>query len=549
MKINKLINAKLALLALFLASAPANAQTDPGSLERTVPQLEVDPAKRPIGVDAPTLPPQAGTRIAQTFILSAVIIDGATAFDSAELAQSFEPYLASQVGQAELDKIASDITNRYRNAGFLLSYAVVPEQMVQSGIVHINVVEGYVGNVRLVGDGRSAKAVRGIFQRMAAEHPLRGDTLERAIGLGRDVPGVIISDVRISRSAQDPARHMLTIMVGADRFRALGYSDNRGTIEGARVRAYSSFNVASLFLPGDQLQADLFTIPYSKFRYAYGQVKGSVPLNSDGLRLSAAVSYGDQFQRISGPDQNGMSRQLTGEISYPIVESRAISLVGHVQLSDWKSEQERAGRLVQRDRMQVARAWLEFVGAGRLRIDGKIGISRGLDLGSATKLGDLLASRPSTSANFTKFNVAVQMASQLSKRVRIRLGSVAQYSAKPLLAPEEFALGGSRIGRTFDFNEVTGDHGFGAILELGYRLDRQKHLPKTLEIFTFADGGGAFRKRSSGGLPKEQWIAGAGAGARFSALGFLWSAELGVPIARSGADRDARAFFSATKVF
>ena len=493
MLIQKLIKAKVALLALHLGGAPANAQTDPGSLERTVPQLEVDPAKRPTNVDAPTLPPKAGTRIAQTFILSAVIIDGATVFDSEELAQSFEPYLASQVGQVELDNIASDITNRYRNAGFLLSYAVVPEQTVQSGIVHIHVVEAYVGNVRLVGDGRSAKAVRGIFQRLAAERPLRGDTLERAIGLGRDLPGVIISDVRISRSAQDPARHMLTIMVGADRFRALGYSDNRGTIEGARARAYSSFNLASLFVPGDLLQVDLFTIPYSKFRYAYGQVKGSAPLNSDGLRLSAAVSYGDQFQRLAGPNQHGKSRQLTSEISYPFAESRAFSLLGHAQLSDWKSEQERTGTLVQRDRMQVVRTWLEFVRAGKLRIDGKIGVSRGLDLGSATEKGDALASRPSASANFTKFNVTVQMTAQLSKRVRVRIDSAAQYSTKPLLASEEFALGGSRIGRAFDFNELTGDHGLGAMIELGYRLDNQKHLPKTLEFFTFVDGGGAFR--------------------------------------------------------
>lgn len=549
MQIQKLIKTNVALLAFLLASAPVNAQTEPGSLERTIPQLEVDPSERPTSVGTPAFPPKAGIRIAQTFTLGAVVIDGATAFDSNELAQSFEPFLASQVGQAELDKIASDITERYRKAGYLLSYAVVPEQTVQSGIARIHVVEGFVGNVRLVGNKRSAKAVRGIFQRLSLERPLRGDTLERAIGLGRDIPGVIISDVRISRSAQDPAHHILTIMVGADRFRALGYSDNRGMVEGARIRGYSSFNLASLAVPGDQLQIDLFTIPYSKFRYAYGQVKGSMPLGSNGLRLSAAVSYGDHFQRSSGPNQDGVSRQLTGEISYPFAESRAISVIGHGQLSDWKSKQERAGATIQRDRMQVARAWLEIVRAGKIRIDGKIGISRGLDLGPATDKGDPLASRPLASSSFTKFHATVQIAAPLSKRVRIRVDSAAQYSTKPLLASEEFALGGSRIGRTFDFNELTGDHGLGAMIELGYRLDGQKHLPKTLELFTFVDGGGAFRNRSLPELPKEQWIAGTGAGARFSALGILWSAEMGIPIARSRADRDVRAFFSATRIF
>ena len=112
-----------------------------------------------------------------------------------------------------------------------------------------------------------------------------------------------------------------------------------------------------------------------------------------------------------------------------------------------------------------------------------------------------------------------------------------------------FALGGSRIGRAFDFNEVTGDHGVGAMVEISNRLGDIKRGPQALEIFTFVDGGGAFRKKKSPGLPKEQWLASAGAGARFSALGFTWSGELGVPIARSHADRNVRAFFSVAKSF
>lgn len=545
-----LVRAKLGLLAVLLAAGTAHAQTDPGSLERTIPQVPSEPSvARPPSIDAPTPPSMAGARIAQTLTLSAVVIEGATVFDAGELAPSFEPYLASQVGQAELDKIAANITDRYRRAGYLLSYAVVPEQSVQSGIVRIQVVEGFVGSVRLKGDGRAAKAVRGIFSALAEERPLRLETLERAVSLAREVPGAVVTTVQIGRSAQNPAHHVLTIGIGANRVRALAYSDNRGTIEGARTRGFSSFNLASLAVPGDQLQIDLFTIPSGKFRYLYGQLKGSVPLNSDGLRLSALASYGDQLQRLSGPNQNGQSRQLAAEIFYPIVKSRALSVSGHLQLADWKSSQKQAGDTVQRDRFQVARAWLELRRGIRVRIDGKVGISRGLDLGDVTEKGDPLASRPMGSSQFTKFNATFQIAAPIAKQVRLRLESAAQYSTKPLLTAEEFALGGSRIGRAFDFNEVAGDHGFGAMLELSYRLGGTKGLIKSAEMFAFADGGGAFRDRSMPGLPKEQWLAGTGAGARISALGVMWSAEIGIPMARSGDDRGIRGFFSATAVF
>ncbi|HYC94440.1 MAG TPA: POTRA domain-containing protein [Sphingomicrobium sp.] len=532
-----------------MASSVAYAQTDPGSIERTIPKFDVKPADKQPRVPDPALPSQDGGRVAGTFVLGAVNIDGATIFTSEQLAASFEPFLASEVGQAELEQIADDITERYRRAGYLLSYAVVPEQSVQSGIIRIKVVEGYIAKVRLKGDTRAGAAASGIAERLGAERPLRTASLERALGLARDIPGVIVSDTRISRSPGDPSRHELTITLGRHRVRSLVYSDNRGTIEGARLRGYSSFSLPSLVLPGDQLQIDLFTIPSNKFRFFYGQAKASVPIDPSGLRLSVSGSYADQLQRVDGPNQRGKSRLLVAELSYPLLESRAFSLAGHLSLGDWKSENERNGISKQRDRLQVARGWLELSRVSKSRLEGRIGISHGLDLWSATRAGDPLASRPGAGGKFTKFNAEAQAASRLTKRLLLRVTAAGQYSTKPLLTPEEFALGGSRIGRAFDFNDVTGDHGVGAMVEISNRLGDIKRGPQALEIFTFVDGGGAFRKEKSPGLPKEQWLASAGAGARFSALGLTWSGEIGVPVARSHANRDIRAFFSVAKSY
>lgn len=538
----------LSLSPLLLASAQAAAQSDPGSIERTIPEIEVAPSEQRPEVASPALTAPEGAQVASTFVLGAVSLEGATVFSAAELAQSFEPFLASRVGQAELDRITAGITERYRQSGYLLSYAVLPEQSVQSGIVHIRIVEGYIERVRIEGSGRSAQAVRDIAQRLFAERPLRNATLERALGLMRDLPGVTVTDAKLSRSPRDPARHQLTIAVAADRFRAINYSDNRGTIEGARLRGYSSFRLASLALPGDQLQLDLFAIPSEKFRFLHGQAKASVPLGANGLRLSAAVSRADQVRRLSGPDQKGESRQLIADLAFPFIETRAFSLAGHASIADWLSEQKRAGALVQRDRLQVARAWLEFAWARRSRIDGRVGISQGLDFGSATDAGDPLASRDGAGSRFTKFDADLTLAAPVADRVMLRIDASAQYSTRPLLVPEEFALGGSRIGRGFDFNELTGDHGVGAMLELAYSLGDGRTSSGRPKLFAYVDGGGVFRERSSE-LPKEQWLASAGLGARFSALGMLWSGEAGVPIARRNADRNVRVFFSATKVF
>jgi hemolysin activation/secretion protein len=539
----------IALATASLALAPAYAQQGPGSLERTVPKFEPQRAEKQSKVATPGAPRQESATISGTFVLSAVNVEGSTVFTSEQLAQSFEPYLASRIGQAELEKIAADITARYRRAGYLLSYAMIPEQSVQSGIVTIRVVEGYIDHVDLLGDAKSASAIRAIVARLREDRPLRSATLERILGLARETPGVVMGEVRIGRSAANPAQHQLTIALGADRYRALLYSDNRGTIEGARIRRCSSLVLSSVAVPGDQLQVDLFAIPSNHFRYYYGQLKGSVPLNADGLRLSASASYGDEFQRFAGPDQRGMSRQFIADLSYPLVKSRASSMVGHFSLSDWKSREKLGSSAFQRDNLQVARGWIEFSKASRTRVDGRITLSRGFDLGAPRGVGDPLASRPFGKAEFTKVTADLQVARSLSEKVGFRFDSSAQLSLDPLLAPEEFALGGSRIGRAFDFNAVTGDSGFGGMLELNYRLGDKAKSVKGLELFAYADGGGAFRKHQSAGLPKQQWIASVGTGARFSAAGILFIGEVGVPVARDKVKGGVRAFFSVAKAF
>jgi hemolysin activation/secretion protein len=542
------ITSRFIALSLSMAAASAaHAQVDQGSLERTVPKLEVKPIERRPSIATPALPPEEGARVAGTFVLSAVNIEGATVFSSAELSQTFEPYLASRIGQAELDKIAADITERYRHAGYLLSYAMVPEQFVQSGIVRIRVVEGYVEKVRIEGDRRSATAVRALAARLSADRPLRKSTLERLLGLMRDVPGVVVSDTRLSRSPRDPARHQLTIALRANRIREILYSDNRGTVGGARLRGYSSTSLSWLTVPGDQLQLDLFSIPSDDFRYFYGQAKASLPIGSDGLHFSASVSRASSFRRLPGSDQHGNSRQLAADLAYPFAKSRAFSLVGHLSIVDWKSEEKVAGTVFQKDRIQVARAWVEFSRVKKTRIDGRIGISRGLDLGPPKEPGDPLASRPFGKPEFTKLNADLQIVAPLSDRVTVRFDGSAQVSTDSLLATEEFALGGSRIGRAFDFNEVTGDQGIGGMVELGYRLGDVGTKLKALELFAFTDGGGAFRKRSILGLPGEEWIASVGGGTRFSTFGLSFAGEVGVPVSRSKIDRGVRAFLSVTR--
>jgi hemolysin activation/secretion protein len=531
---------------LGVTQAHAQNNQGPAAIERTIPkplpQRQVEPVIAAPSRIGPTKSVDVGR-----FTLGAVHIEGATIFSQTELSQDFEPYLATEVDQSKLNEIAERITDRYRKAGYLLSYAVVPPQNVQAGIVRIVVLEGLISTIQVEGAGSGRAAIEATAAPLLKDVPLRARTLERAIGLIRDMPGFAVVDVRLARSAQDSKRHSLKIVVARNSIRALAYSDNRGTESAGRMRFYSSASLSSLVTTGDEIRFDLFGIPGSHLRYVYGQVVAGVPIGRDGLRFSAAASAGDLYQRTAGRT-DGTSRNLSAQLSYPLLRSRALTMLAKVSVNDWLSVGDADHVRNQRDRLRVARIGFDLSNESKTRLNGEFALSRGLGFDAMTKAGDPLASRLDASGRFTKAAFTFQVARPVSEKVTLQFAIAGQYSDRPLLSVEEFALGGSRFGRAFDFNELTGDRGYAAGIEGAYRLGDPKHGPQRIELVGYVDGGKVFQAGSPPGR-QSQSLMSAGLGSRFSIGGISFSAEAGVPIKFQGKNKSVRVFFSAYRSF
>ena len=538
-----------AMLAVLGLSAPAAAQSsvEPGSIERTVPRIE---AERRVTQPAVMVTAPEGLRgadISGSFVLGAVSVEGATALSSADLAQDFEPMLASRVTGEQLGTIVDRITKRYRAAGYPFSYAVLPEQDVRSGIVRISVVEGFVSEVRIEGVGKSEGALRALAGPLLEDRPLRKTTLERVLGLIGDLPGIVVSDVQISREPGDPGRLLMTIVASHDPAHSLLYSDNRGPNDGARQRLYSSAAVASVLTSGDKVQVDLFGIPGDGYHLLYGQADVSLPLIRDGLRAGLAGSASDDGQRLAGQTYSGSSRNFAGYLSYPVLRTRTATAIGRLAINDWRNDAKLDGMLAQRDRLRVARASINLKRLGTTRIDAELAASKGLGFSDGTRKGDPLASRPGASSEFTKANLDIQVARPISERVTLRVAVAGQYAGRPLLSVEEFALGGSRFGRAYDYNSQTGEDGFAGAFELGYRVGDIAGGPRQLEIFGSIDGGAVFRSNPATGVSGDDDLVGLTGGARFSVFGVTSSFELGAPLKRSGQNSGVHAFVSIAK--
>jgi hemolysin activation/secretion protein len=538
--------ASLACLSvLALVAPPAFAQSEPAALERTIPQPDAQTQSNPT-ISGPRLAKSARLKAPKRFTLGAVNIQGARTFTREELSQYFEPMLAREIDGAKLGELAARITQRYRDSGYLLSYASIPSQNVEAGIVSLAVTEGRIAQVTVDGAGSGRSAVEAIAQPLLQDAPLKGATLERVVGLIRDLPGISVVDVSLNRTGADAGLYGLKIKIARKPVKLFTYMDNRGSESIGRIRLYSSASLTSLAVGGDELRFDLFGIPGHGSRYLYGQVVASAPIGHDGLRLTLAASKGDQNLR---PNEriDGDSRNFSAQLSYPMIRGRSFTMVGKASLNDWRSAAEDHGAPRLRDRLRVARIGVEFSTETRTRLRGDFTLSTGLGFDGATRPGDPLASRPKAGGQFFKGALNLRVTKQLGDRLRLQGAIAGQYSSRSLLSFEEFAVGGSQIGRAFDYNEITGDHGIAGVIEMAYRLGDAKGLIKKPELFAYADGGATFRKHSTPDFPQKERLAGTGLGARFGLGGFILSSEVGVPVAHSHGNRSVRVFFSVSR--
>ena len=143
------------------------------------------------------LPPEA-QKI--TFQLNAVKLTGNHVYSTEQLKFIYEKDLHHVITIARLFEIVQEITNYYRNNGYILSRAILPPQHVKGGVVTIQVIEGYVGHVEVTGKPKGAKRiVQEIGCKMIECRPLQINRLEKFMYLENEIPGTQVRAVLTSQ--------------------------------------------------------------------------------------------------------------------------------------------------------------------------------------------------------------------------------------------------------------------------------------------------------------------------------------------------------------
>src|SRR3990167_6593630 len=123
------------------------------------------------------------------FKLNAIILVGNHVIPKEKLVQIYKKEIGKTITVADLFEIVQNITNYYRNNGYIISRAILPPHHVENGEVKIEVIEGYIDKVTVTGKPRGAKCIiEGFGYQIRKCPPLNLNQLEKYMLLVNEIP-------------------------------------------------------------------------------------------------------------------------------------------------------------------------------------------------------------------------------------------------------------------------------------------------------------------------------------------------------------------------
>ena len=547
--------------ALACGLAPAWAQTLPPQLPSGAePGREAPKPVMPLPTTAapqvsvprsPSAEVPAGAK-ELGFELKSVVIDGATAFPIDTLRPLYENLLGRRITVADAFGVAQAIELRYRNAGYVTSRVIVPQQTVEDGRFQILVIEGFVSDIVYQGDAGPARAaVERLVGGVRGIKPVTLAEIERRLLLANDLPGLT---VRGAMEASPTAQGGSVLVVRIERQATAGSAslDNRASPYLGSGQLQGSFSWNALGERADRVSVNAKTSLPGGRSAAIGAGYDAL-LSDNGLMLNVSASHvrSNPRRELEPLDVKSQVTSTVATLSWPLIRSREQNLRAVGQFEARDVDTELADTEFTRDRLRILRAGLSWDRSdtwdGITTVRGML--HQGLSGLGASDNGSPLASRVNGRSDFTKITLDLTRLQQLADRWSLVGSLTSQYSRRPLLASEEIGLGGASYGRAFDEGELSADNGVAATLELRYV---PAGLPINTQLYTFVDGGRVWA--AEGGNPTNRsklTSLGIGVRAGLSEAVFA-TVELAKPMnteVQTRESKSARAFFSVSAQF
>lgn len=449
------------------------------------------------------------------FKINKFIISGVTVYTNKQLAKFWQPYLGRTVSIQNLYDIATAITRKYRNDGYVLTKAIIPPQKILRGVVRIRVIEGYVSKLQVEDVTPGVKRlIYKYMYRVLQQKPLQVKTLERAMLLVNDIPGIEANSI-IKPSSNIPGSAKLVLLVKLQKLSASLLYNNFGTRYLGPIQKSAAVYANSILRAGGQTAfSTVLTSPRHELRFF--ELAHSELFGHRGARVTVGGSYTRTQPgfTLSPSDFEGTSKAIFANFSLPMIRTRIKNLFFLSTLSYFDSKTTLASDPYYHDKLLTLQLGAAYNVVDRWRGYNVLtayleqGI-KALDAGTGDNL-----SRADGKADFTKFNIYVSRLQKLFPHLALLLAVNGQYTGSALYASEELGFGGRIFGRGYDPSEIIGDRGVLGKAELQFTFFPELRFLQRTQYYVFYDAGKVWNYGDA--QPSNQSAASAGFGVRFN---------------------------------
>ncbi|AZD13647.1 ShlB/FhaC/HecB family hemolysin secretion/activation protein [Pseudomonas chlororaphis] len=458
-----------------------------------VPNLPADAYRptTPAPKLAPPTEPQAQPLMMGTTVnVSTVQIEGGTLYPLSELAEIYKPLIGHESTLGQLIEATREITRRYQQDGYLLSYAFLPQQSFDQGTVRVVLVEGYIKDYQLQGDiGPVSAYLDKLVAKLKAERPLTRKTFEHYTTLMSRIPGVTLQAQVPPPGTTDGAAYLIAQASRKPFTSSLSTTDdNRNGLQALLAVSSNSqtsmgeqVTLSGLFPPGDDHER-YYRLDYNQF------------LNDEGTQLSL---YGTRYRADPGTNvrlDNGLELKPHREndrysigLSHPVIAApnELLILGSRLYAVNDKTRYQVVGYPQSVELKTDIRA-LAFEGdwrkanARQLRIL-SAGVYQGLDaLGAKTNdnLYDL---------DFFRVRLSGVQSDKFFDNWQGVLSAALYWSRDNLPDSERAVFGGQNFGRGYPDDQASGDKGWGAAYEVNYSFNREDRWLRILQPYVVLD--------------------------------------------------------------
>lgn len=507
------------LYAIDVDAAVSNITsfTDPGRISRALqsnalPIEKTAPSTQRQQKPAPAFPGAEKIK----FKLERVIINGNTVFSTQDLISIFAPSYNKTISLADLQGLVEKISIKYRDAGYILSHAILPAQEIKNGIVHVQVIEGFISKIVIEGCPGSARCVlQGYGNCILQSKPLNIHVLEREILLANDLPGLTVKSI-ITPSKKIPAGADLTLVVERKVLSGYASYDNYSTRFLGPQELTLDGSVNSFWFPGDS-NSFRFVKTTRSDEMRFGEFIHTQPIGCSGLNLVLGGNYTSTQPgfTVQPLEIVGWNESIYGSLFYPVIRSRNENLIIRATANYQNVYSTLLSFPFYDDRFRVLTLGAFYNTTDKLEGYDTIDISanQGFDIFGAGQ--HLLMSRPDGQSKFTTANLTASRDQPFCKRFSFYVSVQGQYAFDPLLATEQYGFGGPIYGRGYGPSEIVGDRGAAGKVELRMDTSPELHYLQTIQYYTFYDLGAIWNIDTTA-QPGKQSAASAGVGARFN---------------------------------